>query len=321
MRTVSLSVVATLSALTMALAFSSSAAAEPSQEELRAKIDKMGKTLSVAVEKYNQAREKLKSTKSKAAALNKELKPLQTKVDALYEQTGAIAKAAYKGGKASSVDAVLTSGSPTTLVDQLSTLDALASKHGKKIDVLNLAKAELDKRKAGIDKLLGQQAKIEKQLAASKKKIEAQLNTLEATYEKAYGPLNPTPPEQDYGEPPYVGGKAQAVVDFAYAQLGEPYEYGAAGPGSWDCSGLVMGSYNQAGVSLPHSARQQYSSTNRVNRSDLKPGDIVFFYDDLHHDGIYIGNNMLIHAPQPGEYVEKISMDAMPYAGAGRPSY
>ncbi|MGH3647374.1 MAG: NlpC/P60 family protein [Micromonosporaceae bacterium] len=319
LRTITLSVTAVLSALTMALAFSGTASAEPSQEELRAKIDKMGKSLSVVVEKYNDAREKLKSTKAKAAKLNKQLKPLQDKVDALYQQTGAIAAAAYKGGQASSVDAVLTSGSPTTLVDQLSTLDVLASKHGKKIDGLNVAKADLDKKKAGIDKLLSKQRSLEKDLAAKKKKIEGELRTLKVTYEKAYGPLNP--PKQDYGEPPYVGGKAQSVVNFVYDQLGEPYGYGDAGPNSWDCSGLVMGAYNQVGVSLPHSARRQYNSTNRVSRGDLKPGDIVFFYSDLHHDGIYIGDGMLIHAPQPGEYVEKISLSAMPYAGAGRPSY
>lgn len=318
-RTITLAVIAALSALAMTLAFSGTASAEPSQEELRAKIDKMGKSLSVVVEKYNEAREKLKATKAKAAKLNKQLKPLQEKVDALYDQTGAIAAAAYKGGKAGTVDAVLTSGSASTLVDQLSTLDVLASKHGKKIDVLNVAKGELDKKKAGIDKLLSKQRGLEKELVAKKKKIQGELNTLEAMYEKAYGPLNP--PDQDYGEPPYVGGKAQTVVNFVYDQLGEPYEYGAAGPGSWDCSGLVMGAYNQVGVSLPHSARQQYNSTNRVSRGDLKPGDIVFFYSDLHHNGIYIGSGTVIHAPQPGEYVEKISISAMPYAGAGRPSY
>lgn len=319
LRTLGLAVVAAVSAVTMAMAFSSAASAEPSQEELRAKIDKIAKDLTVATEKYNSARERLKATKKKGAKLSKQLKPLQDKVDALYAQTGKIAAAAYKGGHASAVDAMIGSGSPATLVDQMATLDALATKQNKQISALNAAKADLDDKKAKIDAILSSQRKQEKLLADKKKKIESELDRLEGMYEEAYGPLNP--PNTDYGEPPYVGGKAQAVVDFAYGQLGEPYEYGAAGPNSWDCSGLVMGSYNQAGVSLPHSASGQYRATNRVDRGDLKPGDIVFFYSDLHHNGVYIGGNTVIHAPQPGEYVEKINMDAMPYAGAGRPDY
>ena len=201
----------------------------------------------------------------------------------------------------------------------MATLEILASKQSKQNRKLNDAKAELDKEKEKIDKLLEEQTKLAKDLDEQKKKLETEIKKLEDTYEEHFGPLYP--PNQDYGEPPYVGGKAQVVVNFVYAQLGEPYKYGAAGPDAWDCSGLVMGAYRQIGVYLPHSARQQYNSTNRVSREDLKPGDIVFFYSDLHHDGIYIGNNMVIHAPQPGEFVEKISIDAMPYAGAGRPNY
>ncbi|MGH3736740.1 MAG: NlpC/P60 family protein [Micromonosporaceae bacterium] len=308
-----------LSAVAVTLAFSGAASAEPSKEELKAQIDKMAKSVSVAAEKYNDAREQLKATKKQAAKLNKQLKPMQDKVDALYAQTGKLASAAYKGGGTGSVDAVLASGSVTTMVDQLSTLDRLAGKANKQIEALNVAKSALDKQKAGIDKLVAQQAKLEKDLAAKKKQIETQLAKLKSTYEKAFGPLNP--PNQDYGTAPYVEGKAKAVVDFVWAQLGEPYSYGAAGPDSWDCSGLVMRAYEQVGVSLPHSSRQQYNSTTRVSRGELKPGDIVFFYSDLHHDGIYIGDGTVIHAPQPGEYVEKISISAMPYAGAGRPNY
>ncbi|MGH3730102.1 MAG: NlpC/P60 family protein [Micromonosporaceae bacterium] len=303
----------------MALAFSSAAAADPSKEELISKIDKLGKDLDGATEKYNRAREKLKSTKKKAAKLNKELKPLQDKVDKLYAETGKIAAAAYKGGQATAVDAMISSGSPSTLIDQMATLDALATKQNKQIRKLNLAKADLDKKKDKIDALLSSQRKQEKALSGKKKKIESEVDRLTGMYEDAYGPLYP--PDQDYGPPPYVGGKAQKIVDFVYAQLGEPYEYGAAGPGAWDCSGLTMGAYRQVGVNLPHSSGDQYNSTGRVNRGDLKPGDLVFFYSDLHHVGVYIGGNTVVHAPQPGEYVKKSSIDAMPYAGAGRGNY
>jgi len=302
----------------MVLSFASTASAEPSEEELRKEINRFGKSLTVVVEKYNQAREKLKATKLKAAKLNKQLKPLQDRVDRLYAETGAMAAVAYKGGQASMVDAILTSGSPATLIDQMSTLEILAAKRNDQIKELNVAKADLDQKKAAIDTLLGEQAKLAKDLAAKKKQIQGQIDKLEEMYEKTYGPLNP--PQPPPADPPTVSsGDAQTVVNFAYAQIGEPYVFGAAGPGSWDCSGLVMGAYASIGVSLPHSASGQWSATRRVSRSNLRPGDIVFFYSDLHHDAIYVGGGMVIHAPQPGEYVEKTSMSYMPYAGAGRP--
>ncbi len=318
LRRTGLAVLSGLSALLMVLSFASGAAAEPSEEELRKEIDRFGKSLTVVVEKYNQAREKLKATKLKAAKLNKELAPMQERVDRLYAETGAMAAAAYKGGQASVVDAILTSGSPATLMDQMATLEILATKRNAQIKTLNLAKADLDQKKAQIDELLGAQSKLAKDLAARKKQIQGQIDKLEEMYEKTYGPLNPPQPPPPTA-PTVTSGEAQTVVNFAYAQLGEPYVFGAAGPDSWDCSGLTMGAYARIGVSLPHSASGQWSATRRVSRSNLRPGDLVFFYSDLHHVGIYVGGGMMIHAPQPGESVSKIGMSYMPYAGAGRP--
>jgi peptidoglycan DL-endopeptidase CwlO len=112
------------------------------------------------------------------------------------------------------------------------------------------------------------------------------------------------------------GAKALA---YAKAQLGEPYARSGAGPSSWDCSGLTMMAWGSAGVSLPHSSRQQFSRGKNVAKSDLQPGDLVFFYSDIHHVGLFAGNGQVIHAPRPGKSVEYIKMSYMPYAGARRP--
>ena len=112
------------------------------------------------------------------------------------------------------------------------------------------------------------------------------------------------------------GAKALA---YAKAQLGEPYARSGAGPSSWDCSGLTMMAWGSAGVSLPHSSRQQFSRGKTVAKSDLQPGDLVFFYSDIHHVGLFAGNGQVIHAPRPGKSVEYIKMSYMPYAGARRP--
>ena len=113
--------------------------------------------------------------------------------------------------------------------------------------------------------------------------------------------------------------KGAKALAYAKAQLGEPYARSGAGPSSWDCSGLTMMAWGSAGVSLPHSSRQQFSRGQRVAKSDLRPGDLVFFYSDIHHVGLYAGNGQVIHAPRPGKSVEYIKMSYMPYAGARRP--
>jgi peptidoglycan DL-endopeptidase CwlO len=113
--------------------------------------------------------------------------------------------------------------------------------------------------------------------------------------------------------------KGAKALAYAKAQLGEPYARSGAGPSSWDCSGLTMMAWGSVGVSLPHSSRQQFSRGQPVAKSDLQSGDLVFFYSDIHHVGLYAGNGQVIHAPRPGKSVEYIKMSYMPYAGARRP--
>lgn len=99
----------------------------------------------------------------------------------------------------------------------------------------------------------------------------------------------------------------------------KPYVWGAAGPNAYDCSGLVMWAYAKVGIRLPHYTGTQWTAGRHIPKSELRPGDLVFFYSDLHHVGIYAGDGMIIHAPRPGKVVEYIPMRYMPYAGAGRP--
>jgi cell wall-associated NlpC family hydrolase len=97
---------------------------------------------------------------------------------------------------------------------------------------------------------------------------------------------------------------AQRAVDFALAQLGKPYVFGAAGPGSYDCSGLTMAAWRAGGVALPHLASAQYNFGTHVSASELQPGDLVFFYNPIGHVAMYIGKGMLVSAPQTGENVK-----------------
>jgi cell wall-associated NlpC family hydrolase len=118
--------------------------------------------------------------------------------------------------------------------------------------------------------------------------------------------------------PAVLPSRAAVALTTALAQLGRPYRYGAAGPRSFDCSGLTLFAYRAAGINLPHSAAAQYHSGPRIARNDLQPGDLIF-WAGLGHVGIYIGGGRMVHAPRPGQAVSIISIDAGRFVGAVRP--
>ncbi|GEC09410.1 glycoside hydrolase [Streptomyces spinoverrucosus] len=102
--------------------------------------------------------------------------------------------------------------------------------------------------------------------------------------------------------------KAEKALAFARAQIGKPYVWGATGPDSYDCSGLTQGAWKAAGVSLPRTTYDQVNAGTTVSIAAAQPGDLIFFYDDVTHVGLYIGNGMMIHAPKPGAYVREESV-------------
>ena len=113
-----------------------------------------------------------------------------------------------------------------------------------------------------------------------------------------------------------MGGPA---VAYAKSKVGDSYVYGAAGPSAFDCSGLTMAAWAQAGVSLPHSSSAQYSSGRHISESELQPGDLVFYYSPISHVGMYIGNGQIVNALNPGAGVQISGLHDMPYVGAVRP--
>jgi peptidoglycan DL-endopeptidase CwlO len=109
-------------------------------------------------------------------------------------------------------------------------------------------------------------------------------------------------------------GVARAAIKFACAQLGDPYQWAAAGPNRWDCSGLTMKAYGAAGISLPHSSRLQATYGTSVSVSSLKVGDLIFFNSPISHVAIYLGDGLMVHAPHTGEVVEVASVYETPSA-------
>jgi cell wall-associated NlpC family hydrolase len=131
----------------------------------------------------------------------------------------------------------------------------------------------------------------------------------------------PPPPPATAPPSPVVAPThaAQVAVDTAMAQLGKPYVWAGAGPDVFDCSGLTMYAYAAAGIALPHSSNMQSGYGTPVARTDLQPGDLVFFYDPIGHVGMYVGNGQMIHSPHTGDVVRLVDLDYMyGYATARR---
>ncbi|MGD3106879.1 C40 family peptidase [Streptomyces sp. YGL11-2] len=114
--------------------------------------------------------------------------------------------------------------------------------------------------------------------------------------------------------------RAARAVAFAYAALGKPYAWGATGPSAYDCSGLVQAAWKSGSVTLPRTTYTQINAGPRVDRSQLAPGDLVFFHSGISHVGIYVGGGRMIHAPHPGAPVRIAPIDQLPFAGATRPA-
>jgi cell wall-associated NlpC family hydrolase len=128
-----------------------------------------------------------------------------------------------------------------------------------------------------------------------------------------------------FADAPAPSRTAAAAVRAALGQVGKPYRWGATGPGSFDCSGLVRFAYADAGLRLPRTSRQQWSAGRHVQLADLRPGDLVFYAHDpanpatIHHVGMYVGQGLMVHAPHTGALVRVDAVRPGGYAGATRP--
>lgn len=293
--------------------------ADPSKAQLQAQIDAASTKLEKTVEQYNKSAEELKSVQAAIVKLDAELGPLAKQRDDARREVAAVASSAYAGsGRLATWNALLGSGSPKAVMDRLGTLQQLAAQQNMVIDKARDAGAKYDTQRAQLDQAQSAASAEVAKLAAQKTQIQSDLSKLEAQKKQLY----PDRPRQATGTPykgkiPAISGKAGTAVKYAYKAIGKPYEWGADGPGSYDCSGLTKAAWRAAGVTLYHQAAEQWNETVHISRSALAPGDLVF-YDGLGHVAIYVGGGKVIHAPTFGETVRIASVDMMTPYGYGR---
>jgi cell wall-associated NlpC family hydrolase len=291
--------------------------------EIEAQIDEAWLELEPVIEEHNAVRSDLKQRKAAVKKLASKIEPLELKVDVARAEIAELAIYSFKGGNMSALRALLTTGSPLTLAEQLSVLDQFAKAQGAKIANVLQTKADFETRKAELDGLVSELAEMEKKLAERADEIDAEIDRLQELRTEAYGDAGEAAVVGDLAPAAcpatYPGGAAGEAVSFACAQIGKPYGWGEAGPDAYDCSGLTMVAWQQGGVSLPHNSAAQRDAIGYVDRSDLRPGDLVFYYSGLSHVGMYVGGGWIVHASRAGEPVHMSPVDQSPIHSYGRP--
>jgi len=281
----------------------------------QADLEELGTQVSKLDEQLNQAKIELDRLNRQLADARRTAMVQHGSLDRIQQRIAVQAAAAYKGSGLGSLAALLSGQDSATLVQKAETLNLLAQHDG---DLLAAARAEQQIYAAAVAEV--QQAKAAQarevaEIGRRKGQIERKLNQLERLRSRIGDPRSvPLPADL-----PSPTGAASVAVHTALAQLGKPYVWGAAGPGSFDCSGLTMYAWAAAGVSLPHSAAAQYDALPHVSRASLEPGDLVFFGSPIHHVGLYIGKGLMVAAPSSGRVVQVQEVFVRNYVGAARP--
>ncbi|GAA3073347.1 C40 family peptidase [Streptomyces roseofulvus] len=324
--------------------------------QVRAEVDRLYQEAEAATERYNGAKEQADVARTSFDELRDEAARRTERLNTARRSLGAVAAAQYRsGGLDPAVQLALTSdpdqyleraalaekagdrqaAAVTAVRRELAALAQLRAESAGRLTALRGHEAELRRQKATVlGKLTAARELLARLTAEERARYEAAVaarTTAPATTTATARPGTPgtatgatgslARADRASGDRAPVAaptGRASAAISFARAQLGKPYVWGATGPSAYDCSGLTQAAWRAAGVSLPRTTYTQINAGRRVSRSELAPGDLVFFYSGISHVGLYIGGGQMIHAPRPGAPIRIAPIDEMPFAGATR---
>ncbi|MFI6659600.1 NlpC/P60 family protein [Streptomyces sp. NPDC050523] len=315
---------------------SSTPAGDKSLEAVRAKLDKLYHDAAVATDSYNAAEEKADKQSAAIVDLAKKIVKGRQKLDQLKKRAGAAAAAQYRTGGLPDEARLLLSNDPQEFLDGADrTMQGERAAKGligeltrTQQDLAQYAKdasarwKELEANRKAKD---AARKKIKKQISAAEE-LEARLAKKEkerlAKLEEDAA-LKAQTTWLDSGILDEIKGKASAqgrkAVAYATAQIGKPYEWGAEGPATYDCSGLTSQAWADAGHAIPRTSQEQWKQLKHVDVKDMRPGDLVIYFHDATHVGMYIGDGAIVHAPRPGRTVTITGAGSMPILGVVRP--
>ncbi|MEV7202653.1 C40 family peptidase [Streptomyces griseoluteus] len=311
-------------------------------EKVRARLDGLYHDAAVATDAYNAAEEKTRKQSVQLARLEKRTDTARKKLAELKDQAGAAARAQYRDSGMPPMARFLLSDDPERFADGAGTLLNGARATKKLIAETDRVEREL---KRDTDDAAARWKKLErdrKDKAAARKTVQARIKDaekLESRLEKKEKERLAELERQaarkaqtawlDTGVLKKKADTASATADatsagaravaFATAQLGKPYVWGAEGPDSFDCSGLTSQAWADAGTPIPRTSQEQWRQLRHVDVTEMRPGDLIIYFADATHVGMYVGDGKIIHAPRPGRTVTVAGAGTMPILGVVRP--
>ncbi len=312
--------------LSVALVPSAPTYAEPDIDDVQARVDRLYHQAEQATERYHDAKLKLDDLEQDLTALKADEARQQAKVDEIQSVVDQAVAAQYEGQGLSATGQLVLSDDPGEFLAELTTLDAYneiqsqaLADYETETEALEIRREAVQERSAELSQTKEVLGKEKSEADSKLEEAEDLLDDLKAKEREEFlaSASRGTTTRVPTSVP--ASGRAAAAVNYALAQVGDAYVYGAAGPDAFDCSGLTMMAWAQAGGGLPHSSRAQQGSGTPVSSDSLQPGDLVFFYSPVSHVGIYIGGGQMVHAANPGTDVVISDVFSMPYSGAVRP--
>ncbi|MEU6573051.1 NlpC/P60 family protein [Streptomyces sp. NPDC046805] len=296
---------------------------KPSKDEVKAKVDKLYEQAEQATEHYNGAKEKQEKLQKEISTIQDDVARGQEELNKLRDGMGSMATAQYRSGGIDPSVQLFLSSNPDDYLDKASTLDQLSSQQVEALKKIQDKQRELAQERAEAADKLKDLASTRTELGKKKKEVQSKLaeaqkllNSMTAKEKAAMAAQQERASRASAARVSLGlhlgGGRASAAFSAAQSQIGKPYVYGATGPSSFDCSGLTSWAYAQAGVSIPRTSEQQANIGTRITSvNDLQVGDLVFFFNDIHHVALYAGNGQVLHAPRTGTVVRYESMSTI----------
>jgi cell wall-associated NlpC family hydrolase len=329
------SVAIALIAIASPLFLAPSAEAAQTLAQVQARVRQLEEEATTAAEGAQEAKVKLASLNRTLAGVQAKREIQSQSVSAISKSLSAIAVEQYKTGGLSQSLELLFSSNPALYLSAAGSLEAITRKQSVELRKYQAAKQRLTATSLTVNDKLALVQAAQKKLAAQSARAAAKLAEAESLLSKLKKEdrerlARLAEQEEDADQKSSlaaakalsgVSGRGGKALQYALKQIGDRYVFGAAGMTTWDCSGLTMRAFQTAGVSLPHSSRAQYSYGKSVKRSELKPGDLVFFGRPISHVGIYLGGGKMVHAPRSGSRVKVASaanLGRKPYVGARR---
>ncbi|GAA3169079.1 MULTISPECIES: C40 family peptidase [Streptomyces] len=321
-----ITVLTTAAAAAVALS-SQTANAAPHQklnkDEVKAEVDKLYEQAEQATEKYNGANEERQKLQKGLSSIQDGVARCQQELNAMRNGLGSLASAQYRSGGIDASVQLFLSSAPDDYLDKASRLHQLSAQQVAALKQIQDKQREIVQARAKATERLKDLAATRTELGHKKQEIQSKLaeaqrllNTLTAKEKSALADEQERASRSatervQLGNDTSASGRAAAAFAAAQGQLGKPYFRGGTGLASYDCSGLTSWAYAQAGAHLPRTSEEQAGIGTRLTRSQLQVGDLVFFFNDLHHVGLYAGNGQILHAPRTGTVVRYESMETI----------